>query len=317
MRKKSKFILSCVTLCISIVLGIFMYNYFELWRYKNLYKQGILIEIFKTKFSNQKCEFNQLAQNGGGNRSNLSHNCDFFIAHAGGGLIQDEQILPYTNSKEALLQSINEGFKFIELDLMLDNEGGIFAAHSYEDFYKFTNAPLSQDIHTPPSKDYIKNARILGHFSPLSADDINEIFLKNPNLYLVTDKITDFKALKTQFNFTNRIIVEVFSKIDYFKAKKLGFKPALCVWSSVENLKSAMKLKIPMITASTFILRDENGVNLTQKYIQNGGCILMFSSNQKDFIDKFKGKNATMFYTDFYNINANKCKLNKEKCETY
>lgn len=44
---------------------------------------------------------------------------------------------------------------------------------------------------------------------------------------------------------------------------------------------------------------------------------MMFSSNEKAFTSKHKGKNATKFYTDFYDIKADKCKLDEKECKTY
>ena len=64
-----------------------------------------------------------------------------FIAHAGGAIIHEGKPYTYSNSKEALLASIHKGYRFIELDLMLDSDGEIFGAHDYAHFYGITNAP--------------------------------------------------------------------------------------------------------------------------------------------------------------------------------
>lgn len=72
-----------------------------------------------------------------------------------------------------------------------------------------------------------------------------------------------------------------------------------------------------MITAHTGLLQHKSGEKLARKYIKNGGCIMMFSSNEKAFISKHKGKIATKFYTDFYDIKADKCKLDEKECKTY
>lgn len=313
---------ACATIIVLTLLGIWAYNHFELWHYKRFHKDGVLEEFVFFQLDKQKCEFNPLLAQGGGDSKNqnlnLSPNSSFFIAHAGGALMENGEIFTYTNSKEALLQSINEGFQFIELDLALDDEGSIFAAHDYEHFYKITNAPSTQNLQSPPSNDYIGKAQIYGRFTPLTANDINEIFMQNPSVYLLTDKLNDFNAIEKQLKFKDRLLVEVFSVKDYFKARKMGFKyPMLCVWGSADDVAMAMKLNITMITAHTSLLSSERGEKLAREYIQNGGCIMMFSSNEKEFIDKHKGKGATMFYTDFYDINADKCKLDEKECKTY
>ena len=53
--------------------------------------------------------------------SNVSLNSKMLIAHAG-GLIDGYS---YTNSKEALLKSISEGYQYIELDLYGTTDGSI------------------------------------------------------------------------------------------------------------------------------------------------------------------------------------------------
>lgn len=238
------------------------------------------------------------------------------------------EIFTYTNSKEALLQSIKEGFKFIELDLALNAQGEIFAAHDYKHFYKITNA-LPKDFNAdmlnhiafvPPSKDYIKNAKIYERFTPLALQDINAIFRANPSVYLVTDKLNDFNAMANQLDFgKDRILIEVFSIKAYFEARKMGFKyPMFCAWNSAEAIKTAMRHKISMITTHTEILRDEKGAKLAEEFIANGGCIFTFSSNEQKFINEHLDKRVSGFYVDFYDITRNKYKLrDKSKCGTY
>lgn len=50
------------------------------------------------------------------------------IAHAGGGI----DGVKYTNSKEALLQSIDTGYRLIEIDLLVSSDGEILGAHDWE-----------------------------------------------------------------------------------------------------------------------------------------------------------------------------------------
>ena len=69
---------------------------------------------------------------------------------------------------------------------MLDSDGQIFGAHDYKHFYGITNAPKDLiDSNSPPSRDYIKQAKIYGVLTPLTRDSINEIFAHNPQVFLV------------------------------------------------------------------------------------------------------------------------------------
>lgn len=254
---------------------------------------------------NEQCPFNAQAKN----FSPLPNR--HFIAHAGGAIIENGKPFTYTNSKEALLQSIAEGFSFIELDLMLDSSGGIFGAHDYEHFSSITGGSLPKD--SPPSKEQILSSKIHNHFTPLVAESIAEIFLANPRIYLVTDKLNDFSAITSQLPFIDRILVEVFSLRDYYKAKRLGLLPML----STSNIALAKSLKIPMVATHTSMLKDPTKLKLAREYITQGGCIMAFSSNEKSFIQTHLEASATMFYTDYFDINANKCKLEEEMCKTY
>lgn len=224
-----------------------------------------------------------------------------------------------------MIQSIKEGFRLIELDLMLDKDGDIFAAHDYKHFYKITNAPdtnnsladyLDYSAFAPPSKEYIKNTKIYGRFTPLDKDAINAIFSANPSIYLVTDKLNDFSAIENQLNFgKDRIIIEIFSVRDYFRARKMGFKYAMF---STSDIAFAIRHKIPIIAVHTSAIQNESGEKLAREYIANGGCIFAYSSNESEFINAHKGKSVSAFYTDYYDINANQCKLSdKSKCATY
>ena len=49
------------------------------------------------------------------------HDKEFFIAHAAGGI----ENYTYTNSKEALLNAIENGYKYIELDLYLTTDSQV------------------------------------------------------------------------------------------------------------------------------------------------------------------------------------------------
>ena len=316
MTKKFVLILA-VALVALIGISVGVYNHFKLWYFKGLWG-----EYVKNYFENPKCDFNPLVNpNGGGQNVDSAFH---FIAHAGGGIVANEssgEIFAYTNSLEALIQSIDEGFKLIELDLALDKDGDIFAAHDYKHFYKITNAPnyadyLDYNAFAPPSKDYIKGAKIYGRFTPLDKDAINAIFSANPSVYLVTDKLNDFSAIENQLNFgKDRIIIEIFALRDYFRARKMGFKYAMF---STSDIAFAVRHKIPFIAIHTSAIQSESGAKLAREYIANGGGIFAYSSNESAFINAHKGKSVSAFYVDYYDINADKCKLSdKSKCETY
>ena len=64
------------------------------------------------------------------------------IRHAGGAIDGNT----YTNSLEAVLNSIEKGYNFIELDLSLSDDGKIIFIHDWDTFKKQTNSINSNPI---------------------------------------------------------------------------------------------------------------------------------------------------------------------------
>lgn len=148
---------------------------------------------------------------------------DYYIAHAG-GIIDGHT---YTNSLEAVLLSIQKGYKYIELDLQLTTDSQLVCMHSIEDYRKMTNTPDSIDI----SFRIFKKNKIYGRYTPLSAKELSSIIMKY-NITLVTDKISDPVILDRNFSkVRNHVIVEAFSLHDYQELKKLGYRPMLNIRS--------------------------------------------------------------------------------------
>lgn len=138
------------------------------------------------------------------------------IAHAGGAI--DGAV--YTNSREAFLQSIAAGCRFIEIDFKETLDGKIFGAHSTREFRRRTGLPALG--HFPPTTEEVRGAKIDGKYTPLFLTDIYEILKAHPDVYLVTDKTRDYDALLEQFPLPEQLIVETFELPQYYRALKAG-----------------------------------------------------------------------------------------------
>lgn len=97
------------------------------------------------------------------------------LIHHAGGEIEGNT---YTNSLEALEESLAEGKQFIELDLRYTSDQHLVCAHNWTDAYL-------EDVH--PSLEEFENSRIQGKFTPLTAEKMMQIMKVNPQMYLVTD----------------------------------------------------------------------------------------------------------------------------------
>lgn len=217
------------------------------------------------------------------------------IAHAGGAI--DGQT--YTDSREAVEASIVNGFKFIELDLLLTADQQIVAGHDWE----YLNSQLSLNGDEARSLTEVKEGRILGRYTPLDNAGINAIFLKHPDLYLVTDKLNDFDQIKEQLTIPqDRLFVEVFSYEKYARALRQGIKyPMLCMRSKEKLTEFKYDYlfrlgRVRMITIPAEII-PEAETELSE-LLQHGVRIFAYSSNNIPFMSKYLGKCVSGFYTD-------------------
>ena len=231
-----------------------------------------------------------------------------FIAHAGGSIDN----LKYTNSLEAIQNSIDRGYKLIEIDLIETSDQKLVAAHDWELFQKLTDC-CNKKILT--LKEF-NSAVISKKFKPVDYKKINEIFLENKDLILVTDKSNNFDLINDLFNFDkDRIIVEIFGRKNYFEAIKKGIKNPLYS-ASIENTENEIDFildyKIKMISVSS--LDFIKNFNDYKKLKQNGVIIFVYTSNDLDFI-KENYNYVDSFYSDFININSMKCE--SSDCRTY
>jgi len=141
------------------------------------------------------------------------------IAH-GGGAIDNKK---YTNSREAVLSSINNGFRYIELDLQYTADSQLVCMHSHEDYRKMTNTPDSTRLTYP----YFKSQKIYGKYTPITAEDIVAI-QKEHHFTLITDKISDPAIINRYFSgIKEHMLVEAFSLEDYKELIERGYTPML------------------------------------------------------------------------------------------
>ncbi len=222
------------------------------------------------------------------NKQIINENC--LIAHACGQIDGKN----YTNSLEAITQSIEKGYKFIEIDLCITNDNEIVAMHDLGHFVYITgNKNLDNNF-----QDIIKQ-KIYGKYTPLTVEKINELFNKDKNLILVTDKISNFDILLNNFNFTDRMIVEVFSLKKYKEALRKGILyPALCIGRK-EDFKVVIKENIRMVTTSIDFLKQNTDIF---KYFHKKGVVIMVYGtpeiNDEQILKNNVGVTCSLAYVD-------------------
>ncbi len=153
------------------------------------------------------------------NSKNFKINKENFIAHSGGSI--EGNI--YSNSLEALDLSYSKGIRIFELDLKLTEDNELVAVHDWTSWKKMTKYPKN----TPPSKEDFMNFKILGRYSPLDLQMINDWQTKNNDAIIITDKFDNLKFLNDSFKNNQKFIHEIYDYKQLLIAFKSSFKNIL------------------------------------------------------------------------------------------
>ena len=235
-----------------------------------------------------------------------------FIAHAGGGI--DD--LKYTNSLEAVNKSIKGNFKLIELDIRETLDNVFVGVHEWKEFKKITNTKKKDGNELNNEAlllNEFKKKKIYKKYTPLDIISINDIFRKNNELILLTDKTNNFNKLNSDLNFDKkRIMVEVFGRKNYFKSISEGIINPIYSFNHTDY-NFVIKHKIKVIAAHSQDII--NNSQIYKKLVKNNVMVFMYSSNEDEFINNNLDILFTHVYTDFWNINLAKCISND--CTTY
>jgi len=127
-----------------------------------------------------------------------SKGCCTLIAHAGGAIDGN----PYTNSREALLLSIRNGYHLIELDFDRTHEGDWYVQHDWKSWALHTG--YRGDL--PPTAAAVASYRdkygvqaegysFPGTYTVMSLDDLVHILAKHPDVRIITDTKGDDEAI--------------------------------------------------------------------------------------------------------------------------
>ena len=235
---------------------------------------------------------------------NVMADSRFLIANAGGGI----NGRPYTNSLESINAAAENGFRFIELDLDLTSDGKIAAVHDWSFFKGITG---NEKNSKPMSHKDFLSQKIHGSYSPADSDTINAFFENHKDIFLITDKIRDFKSILDNFSFKDRIIVEVFSYKDYDKALNMGIKyPALSLNALGKiNVQAILRKNIKMATVSDVFLEQYPA---EIKLLHDSGVTIMLYAptkviNRPEYLKNILGTMASMAYVDYCSPKNTEC----------
>ncbi|KGF69618.1 hypothetical protein LL06_09820 [Hoeflea sp. BAL378] len=149
------------------------------------------------------------------------------IAHAGGGLPQGD----YSNSKEALAQSLAHGFELFELDFNWTADGELVIGHDWATEYRYWNRLEWGDwvaslLAAPSSRRYQEATPRFG-LTRLSLDALLEWLRQNPGRIVTDFKTGNIEGLariaERAPELRHRFVPQIYAVPEYRAVRALGF----------------------------------------------------------------------------------------------
>ena len=224
---------------------------------------------------------------------------EMYIAHAGG--VIDGQC--YTNSREAVEESLRRGYHYIELDLQVTRDNHLVAVHDWDRLRDMAGAP---ELPVLPTLAEVRGLTLKGGLHILDGKDIAELMLRHPQMILITDKIHDMALLAQELPFHDRIIVEVFNRWDYLMCLWHGFTPAFSLPWKLDDLKHFLTLDASWYTVSAIAWQEDYAPLLQHiAALRTAGKeVLLFLAGCPKGLDMegqaFLQQNAGLYFTKLY-----------------
>lgn len=149
------------------------------------------------------------------------------IAHGLGGLPNEKRV---TNSIDALIENYKKGTRIFEVDLIETSDGYIVARHDWLPYLyeMLEQQPVTDDAHALTLEEF-KSMKINKQYEPATLDDILNLMLEYPDIYIVTDTktttsedtsrvfkhIVDFVKTKDE-ELLKRIYPQIYNKESYY-----------------------------------------------------------------------------------------------------
>lgn len=197
------------------------------------------------------------------------------IYHAGGGI----DGLDYTNSKEALENTLATGNRYIEIDFAYTSDQELVCMHYWKEQWTSEDAPSLQEF---------TNGQIFGKYTPMTASDLITYMEKYPDLYVIVDTkesdhlgvIKDLIQLSAyDTSITDRFIIQLYEAGE--KAEIIQLYP----FSDNNFLFTAYKLGSRFPNKIMNICYEENISVVTVPY----------GDWDQETLDLFLSKNITIF----------------------
>ncbi len=222
------------------------------------------------------------------------------VAHAGGGIGNRT----YTNSIDALNESVKKGFVYFEIDLIFASDNSLVCMHDWKSNFK---GLFGYEIQEIPNLSQFTQIVSESKFDVCTLDSLIIWMNQNPDAYIITDaKGDNTKTLevisKKVPKYEKRVIPQVYYPAEYQKAKELGYKQV--IWTlyryngtNDEVLEEIKRFKGPFaITMPKERARSSLPTELSKRNIPTYVHTVNSLGEKEEFLKIY---NLTEVYTDF------------------
>ncbi len=269
-------------------------------------KNSLIVTLILTAFCALLCS----CASGGKDLAAINSMRQFFcdnkyIIHAC-GFITDEngEQFDYTNSKEGLINSYEQGNRIIEIDFHFTSDNVLVCGHAWGDLYRDGTQMTPGE---PLSYDDFLTCKVQDRFTVLSFEDVAEFMKAHEDLIVVTDTKETNEQTCTLIaekypELRDRFIVQIYHDSEYDMVKKLGFKYIIYTLyeATEEELTEASLLKAskkPLVGFTFYadLADDDNFMSIMNK---TDTPLFVHTVNEDDALKHYFDLGINAIYTD-------------------
>lgn len=231
-----------------------------------------------------------------------------YMAHAGGGY--EETI--YNNTEEAIINSIKNGFKFIEVDMLLTSDNKLVCSHGWD---KNTYKATGIDYKGVPTYNEFMSWKIQDKHNTIDASTIIDYMKQYPDLLVEID-LKKYGSGKTKRminqlvkladndeRILDRILMQFTSEDAYFAIEEIYsfkyyqyFTYKIKITDGLENvIRFCKDNEITSIAVNHTVLTDD----IIDRIKDEGFYLLAFTIDDKELAEEFLEKGVDTICTNF------------------
>ncbi len=232
-----------------------------------------------------------------------------YVAHALGSV----GCYAYTNSREALAKSLENGFCLFETDLHLTAEGALVLYHDKERYAEMIGAEVQESDQITINYQDFNSSLLYDQFHTTTLIDLLNIMDENKNIYVIIDWgapaegedmlwYSGLAYLGSKYdNVLDRIVVEIRSEAQLINAAKVYPWKSYALayyenyWlSQVEAINFCNRYGIKVVDIPVSNCTEEK----MREWIENGINVFAYTVNDKEHLEELAAIGVKGIYTD-------------------